>query len=132
MPVDQRNNRLYALLKGLIAPLMVAYNEFDQYRKGVTTELTRTAAVCRLRGGLNDMFDNIDRRIIVIRDTGGTILYVFTEAENRPQYLPKYLGAGTVNYIVKVPAALAYRDADLRLYITRYNLEPLTWRIDYV
>jgi hypothetical protein len=127
-----RKNKQYVLLKAMMSPLMVCYNEFDQYRKQVAKELTYTVSVCRIRARLNDVFDNADRRILVLRDAGGNVLYVFTEAENRPQYLPKYLGAGSVNYIVQVPIALMYRDADIRLNLTRYNLEPLTWRIIYV
>ncbi len=127
-----RRTKTFAFFRSLIAPLMIMWSDFLNYKQQVDVELTRTTQVCRLRGSLNDVFDSTLRRILVYRDAGTVILYAYTEAENRPQYLPQYLGTGGVNYIVEVPVALQVSDFDLNLFIARYNLEPLTWRIIYV
>lgn len=132
IPVELRKAKTYVFTKALLSPLMVTYNEFYQYRESTDFEMSVSTQVCRLRGALNDLHDKIQRRITIIRDTGGSVLYVFTEAENNPKYLPAFLGIGTVNYIVRVPIELQYKDATLRLFITQHNLEPLTWRIEYV
>ncbi|MBS1641536.1 MAG: hypothetical protein JSR11_03575 [Bacteroidetes bacterium] len=132
LPIDWRKPKIYTLLKSMVAPLMVTYSDFLAYKKKVDAELKITTQLCRLRGALNDKVDKDLRRITITRGTGGNVLHVYTEAENRPQYLPKYLGIGGVNYIINVPVLLYTKEADIKLFLTRYNLEPLTWRINYV
>ncbi|TAG31873.1 MAG: hypothetical protein EAZ35_02155 [Sphingobacteriia bacterium] len=132
LPVDLRKNKAYVMLKALISPLMVTYNDFTIFRISTDSELVRTTQLCRLRGSLNDVVDKVNRRITITRGTGGNVLYVFTEMENNAKYLPKYLGVEGVNYIVYIPVDLQYKESIVRLHLTRYNLETLTYRIQYV
>ncbi len=96
IPAWLRSNTIAILVLAANKPLRDAYNSFITYRDAVNYKLAHNGQVCYLRKVLNDAFDKIDRRILIIDFSvfGKEYLY---NVENTGKI--KY-SDGTANYFV--------------------------------
>lgn len=131
MPELLLKTKQLSWLRGLISPLVSSHNAFLAFIEDYDFRIVTNGQVCRLRGALNTKFDPTLRRITIAKGSADK-LYVFTHAENNPQYLTKYLGVGGGNFIVNVPVILLGNDAAIRLLIDTYKRPTKTYTINYV
>jgi hypothetical protein len=133
IPEQLQLSRLVVFLKAILQPINMLYNDFLLYQTYTRGVIKTNGQVCKLRGALNSNFDPSLRRITI---TGGVIqqvLYVYTMAENKPQYLPQYLNdIDGYQFIVNIPQALSINDASFRLFINTYKLPTTKYIINYV
>lgn len=80
LPSDMRKPRLFAVIKAMIAPIVVLYDQFKVNRSLNLYKVNRTGQVCHLRGMLNDNFDPSLRRIVIADGitSDWTILYKYS------------------------------------------------------
>jgi hypothetical protein len=135
MPRPNRKPRLLLLLKALLFPFLFLHNLFVLYRKAKIYQLSHNSQVVYLESMLNDKYDS-DQRRIFIGDAGWVQpWWVYLEEELKPQYVklesenePVYVytegEAGTAkdDFIVWVPADVAFADAEMRSLLDSYKL----------
>ena len=132
VPSPTRQPVFLSFLLALIAPIVSVYNSFTLFRQKVDEDLGMTGQVCRLRSGLNLRFDPDLGRILVLDANAIEATYIFLESENRPLYLPAFISGIAVDFVVKVPLALAPYEAIIRAFIDRYKLVTTRYRIEYI
>jgi hypothetical protein len=88
--------------------------------------------VCKLRFGLNEKFDPTMRRITIEKGTGNDLVYVYLLSENRPVYLPVYLGTGGYDFVLKLPDSLQLAEQEIRRFVNRRILQSKKYIIVYV
>jgi hypothetical protein len=132
LPKEWRKTKRVAFLQALIAPLKFVHTIFKSFINTVAFEMKITGQVIKLRYGLNEKFDHTQRRII-IRDGSPTAqVYTFLEVENKPVYMPFYIGGSAVGFEVVVPMELRPEDVNLRGMINKFKLPGTTYNIIYL
>lgn len=114
MLVSLRKPIELAVLYAYTKPLVTLQIKWLNYRRENLYILDHTGQICRLRGALNDKFDNELRRIYIDGDGGAAErTYIYTPAENQTKYLGKlYLynalefGDNGADFIVYVPSEI--------------------------
>ncbi len=132
MPKAWRKPVHAAWLQALIAPVKRLHTQLLTFIVMVAFEMKVTGQVCILRWALNEKFDTVLRRII-LRDavTTGQV-YTFLEVENKPVYMPFYIGGGGDGFEVIVPVALMPLDILIRARLNKNKLPGTRYKIIYV
>jgi hypothetical protein len=131
-PAVLRKPRILAFLEALVGPVQDLHSRFMAVRRAVLEELPISPQVRILRFHLNERFDYLSRRIRILDGQVGGSVRLFTEAEDRPIYLPIFLSAQRIDFTVEVPTELRGFDALIRRFLDRYKLPTKTYRITYV
>ncbi len=113
LPTFLRKRVMIDYLTVMVSPINKLYNEWYQLRLDNLYKIAHTGQVCYLRKVLNDMFDQSLRRIYIGDGAKYKRDYIYTPAEQKPQYLGKiYLHPASdyddtgVDFIIYVPAEL--------------------------
>jgi hypothetical protein len=141
-PQALQTDRVLVLLRACCYPFVALHNIFLKYRKAKIYQLTITPQVCYLQMLLNDKYDSTERRIEIVDAEWHLPLFVYTEAESKPVYIrkqseadPTYVyvdgeaGAVQNDFVVKVPAAVSFSEAEMRAAIDSYKLFGTTYTI---
>ena len=99
LPTFLRKNRIISFLKVLILPIDRLYYQWFMFRKDNLYKLAHTGQVCYLRKVLNDRFDPSQRRIYIGNGNKYTRSYIYTHAENKPQFLSVAGVVGSIGII---------------------------------
>ena len=102
-----------AFVETAFSPLRSIYDDWYRIRNENLYKLAHNGQVCYLRKALNDRFDHIDRRIYIGNGNRYLRKYIYTHAEQRPEFLgtmylysvDDYADTG-VDFIVFVPASI--------------------------
>ena len=113
LPNNKRKRKIIDFLKVLSTPIMKLYNIWYKLRLDNLYKVEHTGQVCYLRKVLNDRFDQSQRRIYIADGTKYKRDYIYTMAEQKPNFLGKiyihpasdYADTG-VDFIVYVPGDL--------------------------
>jgi hypothetical protein len=123
-------------LTALIIPAVDAYNNYLQQSAYFTKQANLRWQTIVMEAYLNDLFDNVHRRIKIVTETDVLIpnyvftkaenqpLYVYTKAENKPVYIKtKAEYSATYNFTVyAAPGSLtAAQIVQLKTQIERYR-----------
>ncbi|WP_038531813.1 hypothetical protein [Formosa agariphila] len=87
LPINIRQPRVIAYLHALISPLVNLHYNWRQYRLANIYKLEHSWQVCSMRGALNDRFDAEQRRIFINDGDVHAAFYIYTEGEDRPNYI---------------------------------------------
>lgn len=147
LPTFWRRPLFGAFAFALVTPVSHLHVRFMQYRQSTGYRLRHNGQVCYLRAVLNDEFDPELRRI-TLSDSDkadfGTVVY--RRAARRPLKLPlradsagekiyrrEFTGAGAVDFIVGIPAALRGRIDESRLsgVVDTYRLASMRYAVLY-
>lgn len=84
LPTRLRHPLLFALLRAAIAPLRSLHADFMAARESHNFRASHNGQVCRLRGALNDLYDERQRRITLgTVEREGDWLYAVSESGER-------------------------------------------------
>lgn len=132
LPSVLRMPKLSAYVTALLAPVVDLNSRFDFLRGSVATELRITGQVRTLRYWLNFQFDPGADRIRILNAGDAQPFFIFTEEENRPVYLPRFISGRAVDFVVLVPGHLANQEDELRGFLDKYKLPTKRYRIAYI
>lgn len=135
LPNKWRDVVSISFLKVILRPLNDLYYKWYNWRIDNIYKLDHTSQICYLRGSLNDKFDPIERRIYIGDGLLFDTQYIFTEAEDKDEWLdtesePETLWLRTesetadsgLDFIVYVPEAIYITQIDaLRAHIKFYK-----------
>lgn len=125
-PTFLRKSRLVAFPFALVVPLIAIYDDWVRMREDHLYRLEHNGQICYLRKSLNDIFDVSLRRIYIGNGNQFDRKYIYTNAEQKPQFLGTmfihsrldYADTG-VDFIVYVPSTIV----DLQLYELRAHID---------
>lgn len=97
LPLLLRQPKLLAVLKALLSPLVLLYNDFFAFKTAAIYKTEHNAAITLLEKMLNDGFDNVLRRIFINNaeitatqhyydEANGDPLYFYDEGNGDPQW----------------------------------------------
>lgn len=135
IPVS-RKPKMLAWVSALAAPVAYCYNTFLNYKTSVNYRLLITPQVCHLERALNDRYDFALRRIRIEDGVEFNAFPVFLRAEAKPVklflraeakpapvlYLKTETGNFTADFIIKIPADVAFDINELRAFTDTYKL----------
>ncbi len=138
IPRAWKRSVFVALLDVLQGQIKVVYDSFKIFRAATIYQLNHNGQVFSLENVLNNRFDNTNRTIYITDGFTKDRFYIYTRAEDKPQYLPKfvwnradYADTGT-DFIVWVPTAVVISLEDMyemRALINKYKLDPKRYKI---
>jgi hypothetical protein len=131
IPKHYFHPKIFAWIRALVGVFDVLHLDFLTHRNNVIFQIEVNGQVCRLEWGLNERFDVLQKRIFISDGTGGRIVTAYMDIDNKPVYLPKYLGVGGVDFVVNVPNALNSLDADIKAFVTTYMRPGRRFKIVY-
>ena len=146
-PQVLRKPKIMALLYALVNPVVYVYNLFLINRRSNLYRLMITPQVCYVEIALNDKYDGVARRITITRPKSYDPLFLFRKIENKPVYLYRkteqsasktYLiqkgeaGAFQYDFIVQVPATIAFDINEMTAVIDGYILPDKVYKISIV
>lgn len=112
-PTFLRKDVLGQFVQSIASPLTSIYDDWFKMRNENLYKLAHNGQVCYLRKALNDKFDPVLRRIQIGNGNKYKRQYIYTRAEQKPQFLgTMYLHSRTdyadtgVDFIVYVPTEL--------------------------
>lgn len=134
-PKALRKVKFAVIMKAVVFPLIGLHNTFMKYRKAKLYQLQITPQVCYLERLLNDRFDYTLRRItigdaewhlpsFIFQDDELKTLPLYTEDENKPHalYTEGEAGIALNDFVVLVPMAISFADAEMRALLDFYKL----------
>ena len=119
-------------LKALMIPLAYLHTFFMQYRRRIAFDVRVNGQVRKLRWGLNQVFDIQLERILVIDATVNITKYVYLNSENKPLYLPTFLGGVAYDFEVHVPIGLKGYEKGIINFVNQYRLPSKRFTIVWI
>lgn len=145
LPAFIRKAKMMYWLLALVTPIIVLYGDFKRYRTAKKYQLLITPQVCYLEKMLNDAFDYTLRRIRIVdavwfpplnifKDAESKPVFIYTLAENNPValYTEGEVGLFQDDFIVEVPAAVVFNEAQMKASINNYKLAGTKYKIQVV
>lgn len=142
LPVNLRRKKLQAFVYALLAPVNDLHTRFLSYVKNVDYRLKINYQVCYLEAALNDRFDYVDRRIQIVRARQYDPFPIYLKPENKPVVLSKkgegsgtilyskqQTGQFTVDFIIKVPASVAFDLNELTAFVSFHIVQSRTFQV---
>jgi hypothetical protein len=122
---------IYGLVSSLVSPIVWLHTFFLQYQKRTLFEIAVNGQVRKLRWGLNQMFDLGLQRIKVLDAPIQVDNFIYLWSENKPLYLPQFLGAVAYDFEVEIPLSLKNLEKEITSFINKYRLPTkqfiITW-----
>lgn len=115
----------------LISPLIDRHRGLLNFRSALLDDLMIRPNVRIFRYYLNERFDVSLRRITVVDGPEGDVVRIYTEGENQPVYLPRFLSAIPIDFEVRLPVTLRPFEAEIIAFIERYKLPTKTYTLTY-
>lgn len=147
LPVRLRTTLIKAWVKCLVRPVETLYDKFMVSRAADLYRLSHNGQVCYLEAALNDMFDDLERRIFITDGPYIDPLYIYQVPEEKPliigiddeigseSYAPRWLFTTpetteyTWAFFVNVPDGLSFDPDKMRALIDRDKLVGKTYNI---
>lgn len=124
----RRQGILTALLHAAIKPVAGIHEEYTLYREQVDYKLRHNGQVCYLRALLNRNFDPDKGIRITDAEPKEWEELLYRESENWPMLLgtsvinrESFIGAGSINFVVHVPARLQLSKEDCDKMVALIN-----------
>ncbi|OPB87800.1 hypothetical protein [Elizabethkingia occulta] len=136
LPTFLRSPSLMAITNVITYGLEEVNDDFIANRKSNIEAITYNSQVCYLRKILNDKFD-FDRRILIEDSSDKEEIYIYTDAENKPQYLGELIlypesefSDKKVDFVVKVPKTLESYLENIKDIVDFYRLASKRYKIE--
>jgi hypothetical protein len=129
LPAILRKPKIMAFVAALLSPIVWIYDQFAANRTRNIADASVTPQVFSLQKTLNDRYDAQERRIVVDSSIPKQV-YIYTEQERRPQYLPMTLSVGiATDFVIEVPNALYARQNEIANTTRLYALPSKKFKI---
>jgi hypothetical protein len=148
VPQILRKPRLMVLLNALVSQVIYIYNLFMINRRNNLYKLLITPQICYVELALNDKYDGVNRKIKIQRPKSYDPLYLYRRIEKKPVFLfrrnsataaqrqwlyqKKEAGAFQYDFIVQVPATVAFDLNEMTAVIDNYILPDKAYKISIV
>jgi hypothetical protein len=145
VPKVIRNEKMVAWVKCLVYPVSLMYQVFLRFRTAKNYELGITPQVCYLEKLLNDRWDAADRTIEIVDGQDKPPTYFYKRAESKPVYFRKRSedvpvvlytrgesGAIQDDFVILVPYAIIFNEAEMRSLVKVYKLAGTKFKIQRV
>jgi hypothetical protein len=130
LPYVLRKPLHFAWIQSLIAPFIALHDGFKTAAAMFRIKATITPQVRILRGALNDAFDAVERRIIIVDGVQEPFLFIYNGSENKPLFLKKYLTSSSVaSFEVHIPAALLSQKDVINFFVKTHKLAGVKFKI---
>lgn len=132
-PPFKRSPEFIAFLFSFIRPLLDVYNMFLSSRKQNLIRIKFNYQVCSLEYRLNDAFDSIERRIMIVDSEQFDDVFLYTKAEDDQYHSKTKWLYGDENPIFLRTHAELYTEYDFIVQIpdTNINIFQLKAEIDF-
>ena len=124
LPGFLRKPAIMAFTQALVWPVEQLYDTWRAYRAANCYKLQHTGQVGSLRQALNDALDPDARRIEVVGPDPYERKYLYTPAEEKPQYLGEFYVHPDTDY--------AYKGIDFIVYVPLDRVGSDPYRIKYI
>ena len=84
LPFEERKPKTIKWLNVVLKPIVRLHIEFLAFRNQALYKVNHNSQICYLQAVLNDVFDNIDRRIIIRNAILREPLWFYEPEENKP------------------------------------------------
>lgn len=136
VPYFKRQLWRLKLIKSLLQPTKLLYDDFISYRETTLYYMSFTGQVISLEHLLNDQYDNTDRDIYIVDTADIVYVYFWNVLENRPNHYlynkseskpPLYLKnrdeyISYVHFIIMIPSDVVFNEDSLRALVNRYKI----------
>lgn len=145
IPIALRKTKHLLWLFCLFTPFASLKNAFLDFIAITRYEASLTGQTTILQMALNNLFDNISRRIFITNRTREGVFiynksesqapdYVYNQAEN---HFPRYFvrnraeasGYNIATFRVNVPAVLGLTEAKIRAYVDKYKIAGVVYEV---
>lgn len=123
--------RVIAWIKALIQAVITLHAAFLNFRALTQRNLTILPSKRILQWWLNELFDPVARQIEIKDYDQLDTLFIFLESENRPVYLPTFIGSSNYDFEVCIPCAYASLEPQIRGFLDAYKLATKRYLITY-
>lgn len=131
LPASIRKIRMVTWLGALLTPVKGLHTQFLIFTNTTRYEITITGQVCSLEYHLNRLFDPVDKQIYIEdADTTSTV-YIFTESENNPVYLPVYITGAAADFVVHCPSSNKSQRVAIRAFLDKYKLPTKRYQLKF-
>jgi hypothetical protein len=143
--VQLRATNMMSYIDILVNPVIFLYQDFMRFRKQKIYELAITPQVCYLERLLNDRYDLVQRRIVIVDTILQSSKYIYRDDELKPVFFyqdselqPLYFFSDGEtqtsfdDFIVKVPATIVFEVAEMKSLIKQFCLAGKTFKIELV
>lgn len=131
VPSALRKPKMRAWLLALLAPVSGLHSRFLNYKTTVEWDISIHPSKRVLEWWLNELYDVDLRRIEIKNYDQIDSLFIFLESENKPVYLPQFVGASNYDFEVCIPCVLMPSAANIKGFLDKYKLATkryiLTW-----
>jgi hypothetical protein len=145
IPQALRKTKLLCFVQALVAPVNDLHTRFLYYRQTTIYSLGISPQVCYLQKALNDRYDLVLRRIIIVDGVEYDALPLFRKVENKPVrlyrrsesiplvlYTKSETALFSVDFIVKVPVDISFDQTEMTAFVTSYKLASKVFKIQTV
>jgi hypothetical protein len=123
---------MFAWLKALLLPLIGLHSSFKAFTIEKYTDIQTNGQVCKLKAGLNRIFDGVQKRIYIEDGRIVDSIFIYTAPENKPIYLPQFLSSTQGDFVVYIPQTLRPEETRIRAYINKYKLPSKNYSIRWI
>lgn len=144
-PTMLRMPKLLAFVLALVTPVADLYSRFLVLKANLEYRLTITPQVCYMEKALNDRWDIVERRIVIVDAVEYNPIPLFLKIEDKPVvfnmkseggpvilYTKSETAMFTVDFIVRVPILVAFDMAEMRAVVDAYKLAGKTFKIQII
>lgn len=131
LPSSTRKGRMLAWLNALVAPVKMLHGKFLIFSNTTRSGIYITGQKRILQYYLNRFW--LGSAPIEVYDTDqAEPVYIFTENENQPVYLPVFITGSAVDFIVQLPLDLQPYESAIRAFVNKYKLPTKRYEIIYL
>lgn len=137
LPMFFRTPKMISVVNVLTSCMEGLNDDFILNRKNNLESVKYNSQLCYLRKILNDKFD-YDRRILIEDPNDKEEIYIYTDVENKPQYLGELIlypasefSDKKVDFIVKIPIQLEDYFDNIQETVKYYKLASKRFKIEY-
>lgn len=132
IPSPVRKPVFEAFLNALLAPVKLIHSTFLLFRTNTLEQVRITPHKRVLQYWLNEKFDIVNREIEIRDYPPRDKVFIFLESENRPVYLPEFLGGSDFEFEVRVPIEYQDKQTAIENFLNTYKLPTKRYLIVWI
>ena len=136
LPPHWRKDKIIAWMYALVSPLRLNHSAWQRWANDVRYRLSHTGQVCKLEKVLNEVFDPVNKGIVIMNTGGLDLVFVAPASDNGEVYTDFYIAGSQwyefyigYNFIVLVPGDVAFDEGQMRGLLNYYKLVSKNYKI---
>lgn len=124
-----RKPSVQAWFHALLAPAKTLHGYFLLFQEQIREDVETNGQVTKMQAGLNRRFDPHFRRMLITDAPETDSVFIYTETENQPLYLPTFINGSNYDFLVYVPFDLMGEETGIRAFVDKYKLVTKRWEL---